>query len=283
MQSETMIKYKKKSIAEIYLHFNYDRAINKNQLIFYLSKDIKKSASGYAGFKTKQDLQKYLTQAIFNSKKIREIPRFNLDRKKILKIIQDAVFVCYKVLSTRSTKIFVFPTFSKFVEEKMSGTTGYTPWKNTILIFINPSNPNWKKALPATIAHEFNHSVVLQYHQWKTLLDSLIFEGLAEHFKEGVVDDRRAPWTKSLNIQQSKKLFLKLKKHLSSQNPRLYKSIFFGNKKYPLWAGYTLGYNIIQSFIKNNPDFNWKQIVALCPKEILDSSGFIEKSPKQSL
>ncbi len=280
MQSEAIIKYKKKNIAQIYLNISYSKAINKSQLVFYLSKDIEESAIGYAGFKTKYGLQKHLTQAIFDLKKISRFPQFNFDKKKIVKIITNTIISCYKILPYRPAEIFVFPTFSKFVKKKMSGTTGYTPWKNTILIFINPSSSTWEKALPATIAHEFNHSVILQYHQWRTLLDSLIFEGLAEHFIGDVINGKRALWTRSLSIKQSKKLFLELKKYLYSKDSKLYQSIFFGDRKYRQWAGYTLGYYIVQSFIKNNPGFSWKRIVTLPPKEILQKSNFIEKSPK---
>lgn len=268
------IKFKKKTIAYIHLCLDYGTATDRSQLILSLSKDIKNSSIGYAGFRTKQNLRNYLADAIFNLKNNKEIQKFYFDEKKILRIIKKVIILCHKVIPSEPTKIFIFPTFSTFVHKKMFGTTGYTPWKNTMLIFINSQSRLWKSALSRTIAHEFNHSIVLKYNNWKTLLDSIIFEGLAEYFQEYVIGGKRTRWVKALGVSQSKELFLKLKKYLQSKNPKLYHSVFFGDKKYPLWSGYSVGYHIIRSFIKNNLGVEWKQIIKLSPKEILKRSNF---------
>lgn len=268
------ITYKKKTVAYVYLCLDYGTATSKSQFIVSLSKDIKKSSIGYAGFKTKQSLHNYLVSAIFDSKNNKEIQKFYFNEKRILKIIKRAIILCHKVIPSESTKIFVFPTFSTFVRKKMFGTTGYTPWKNTVLIFINFQSRPWESALPQTIAHEFNHSIILKYNNWETLLDSIIFEGLAEYFQEYAIGGKRTRWAKALGVNQSKKLFLKLRKYLRSKNPRLYRSVFFEDKKYPLWSGYSIGYRIIRSFMENNSGLEWKQIIKLSPKEILKKSNF---------
>lgn len=268
------IRYKQKTIAYIYLCLDYDPADSKNQLILFLSKNIRDSSVGYAGFRTKQDISDYLAKAVFDSQNDKKIIKFHFDKKRVLAIIKKAIISCHKAISSEPTKIFVFPTFSDFVEKKMSGTTGYAPHKNTILVFINPSGKLWQDALARTIAHEFNHSVILRYNRWETLLDSMVFEGLAEYFQEYAIGGKRTPWTKVLGINQSRKLFLELKKSLQSKNYKLYQAVFFGDKKYPLWSGYSIGYHLVGAFIKNNPGLEWKKIIKLSPREILEKSNF---------
>lgn len=268
------VRYKKKIIAYIHLHLDYHRTASKTEIIDSLVKNIKNSASGYAGFRTKRDLRCYLVKEVFDSKEKIKIAKFNFNKQKVSQIIKDAIALCNKVIPGEAIHIYVFPTFSTFIRTQTFGTSGLTPWKNVVLIFVNPLTKQWPQALPKTIAHEYCHAAVSKYHKWRTLLDSIVFEGLAEHFREYVLGGRRSPWAGALNISQSKKIFEKLKKYLHSKDLKLYHSVFFGDKKYPQWAGYTIGYHIVGSFIANNPYLKWKQIIILAPKEILERSNY---------
>jgi len=67
MKSE-IIKNNGKTIACVYLScIDYDSGIsNKAGLIFCLSEEIEDSDSGYAGFNTKENLNNYLREAVFD-------------------------------------------------------------------------------------------------------------------------------------------------------------------------------------------------------------------------
>jgi len=202
MESE-IIKHKSKTIARIYFPcVNYkSRSNNKSELISRLSEEIDDSDGGYAGFNTKKNLKKYLREMVFNkagNNNRRYI--FSFNKAKIVKTILKTIKKCFKVLPGRITNIFVFPTFSRFVKKEMSSSTGYTPWSDIILILINPSSLRNNKVLEKTVAHEFNHSVFLRDKKCVTLLDSIIFEGLAEHFCEWVIGGDQAPWTKIFDL-----------------------------------------------------------------------------------
>ena len=109
-----------------------------------------------------------------------------------------------------------------------------------------------------------------------TLLDSIIFEGLAEHFREQIIGDNQAPWTKIFKLHQAGVIFLEMKlaNLLPSTNPEIRRGVFFGNKKYICWTGYTIGYHIVKSFLENNLSLGWKEIMARRPKDILSESSF---------
>lgn len=279
------IEIKNKLVAQIYLHFDMDFSVfsSQKEIVSFISQNIKNSSIGYAGFKLKKDLRKYLAGAIFDSKgkDIPKISKSTLLTTKIIKIIKNIINLCNTAVKNSDINIFVFPTSDAFVKEKMSGVFGYTPYKRTFFIFINPQSRKWEKALASTIAHEFNHSLFLRYHKWETLLDSLIFEGLAENFKEQIIGEK-SPWVKALSPRQSKKIFLDLKNQLNSKDYKLYQSVFLENKKYPLWAGYSLGYHIVHSFIEKNLDLKWPQILKLSPKDILKNSDFIKNPPNKT-
>jgi len=277
-----IIKNNDKTIACVHLPcIDYDSGIsNKAGLISCLSEKIKDSNSGYAGFSTKENLNNYLREAVFD--KVDDNNHqytFILDEVKIIETVTEAIKKCSNVLPGGITGIFVFPTFSQFVKEEMSGTTGYTPWLNTILIFINPASLQWDKALGETVGHEFNHAVFLRDKKCTTLLDSIIFEGLAEHFREQIIGGGQAPWTKIFELNQAMVIFSKMKlaNLLQSTDPEIRRGVFFGNEKYICWTGYTIGYYIVKSFLKNNPNLGWKEIMNRQLKDIFSGSSFSNK------
>ena len=277
-----IIKNNGKTIARIFLPcIDYNsNSSNKARLISCLSEKIEDSDSGYAGFSTKENLNNYLREAVFN--KVVDNNNqyiFTLDEVKIIGTVTKAIKKCSDVLPGGITSIFVFPTFSQFVKEEMSGTTGYTPWPDTILIFINPASLQYDKALGETVGHEFNHTVFLRDKKCTTLLDSIIFEGLAEYFREQIIGGDQAPWTKIFELNKAKVIFseMKLANLLQSTDSGIRRGVFFGNEKYICWTGYAIGYYIVKSFLENNPSLGWKEIMTRQPKDIISGSSFSNK------
>lgn len=266
-----------KNIAYLYLLLDYDSSItDQKRFVSVLCQNINNSKFGYAGFKSKKHLQRYLLSSIFASQNGGKIPQYRYHKGEIIKLVEQSIKSCHKIISTEPSRIFVFPTFHSFIKKKMTGVSGYTPGRNVIHIYLNPTK-GWQAALKGTIAHEFNHLVFFKYHRCQTLLDSIIFEGLAENFKNYAVGGRLSPWSRALTFRGSKKLFLKLKGPLKSKSAKLYQSVFFGSGNYPLWAGYSVGYYLVKSFLGNNQKtFGWTQIMRLKTKEILKKSIFAE-------
>ncbi|HEY4476479.1 MAG TPA: DUF2268 domain-containing putative Zn-dependent protease [Candidatus Paceibacterota bacterium] len=276
------IKNNAKIIAYVHLPcVDYGLSDNdKNGLLDCLLREIEDSDSGYAGFSTKENLNNYLRGAVFDKADDNNHQyTFTLDEVRIIKTITKAIKKCSDLLPGKITSIFVFPTFSQFVKEEMSGTTGYTPWPDTILIFINPANPQYDRALSETVGHEFNHAIFLRDKKCESLLDSMIFEGLAERFREQVIGGGQAPWTKIFGLNRAKVIFLEMKlaNLLQLTNPEICRGVFFGNEKYIRWTGYALGYHIVKSFLENNPSLDWKEIMTRQPKDIFSGSSFGNK------
>lgn len=266
------IKDNKKTIAHLYFYTDIVAAdLTKEKFVSKLVKDLPVSSVGYAGFRKKEYLRKHLQWQVFGKAEgIKQT--FKLNKKRAANIIERAIKKCHQVIPSEPTRIFVFPTFNPFVIKKMSGVAGYCPWQKTILLYVNPVS-GWEKSLEGTVYHEFNHSVVEKYHQRKTLLDNIIIEGLAENFTESM-SKTASPWAKSVPLTGCKTIFPKIKRLLKSRDYNVYQELFFAGKKYPLWAGYSIGYQIVKSFIKKNKNLTWKEIIKIRPEIILEKSGF---------
>jgi uncharacterized protein YjaZ len=196
-----------------------------------------------------------------------------IKNKETIKIVKDTLIRCYKEIPITDKKIVIYPSEDEFVRKKMDGVTGNAIYKDIITLYISPV-PGWKKAFAETLAHEYSHLAVKDNHRWETLLDSLIFEGVAEVFREEIIGGKPARWSIALDEKESRILFNKIKDKLSMKKNDIYKDLFFGSKEYKMWSGYSLGYQIMRSFRKNHSDMEWKEIISLKPKRLLDMSGF---------
>ena len=74
---------------------------------------------------------------------------------------------------------------------------------------------------------------------------------------------------------REKELWEKIKPNLDSTNQDYYQKVFFGDdEEFPHWTGYTIGYNIVQDFIKNNPKVSIEEWTNMDAKEVLERSGY---------
>lgn len=243
-----------------------------DSIVDSISKD---KYSSFGGFAEKNWLRRFLPPGIFGEYKGEKVPEYKLPNKELNKLISKALVKSYTALPNAHTNVFVFPTFSSFVKHHMNGSTGYTPHKNTIHVYVYPERvQGWQQEIANTIAHEYTHSVVMNHHKWQTLLDSLVYEGLAEHFRERVIGGKRALWTNAINKKQVQKYWRELKPQINSKDYKLYHKVFFEGKSYPKWTGYTIGYNIFKSFLKNSGNKDWKQIIRNNSAQILEKSDF---------
>jgi len=251
------------SKEKVYVY--YDNP-NKKEFIKFILKDIPFDKEiGYAGYKNKSALKKFLNWSIYGDKKGNWE---NLNEKEIRKEINKVLFFCKSILENKKIKIFVFPTIDSFIIKKMDGVSGFSIWKNTIIINIS-STKKWRKTLRETVCHELAHALALNFNKRKTIQDDLIFEGIAEHFREHFIGGGKAKWVRSIKRKQIKQILKDIKPFLKKRDNKIYEELFFGSKKYPLWSGYAIGYYLVGSYLKKQKKINWKKIIKIPPKEII--------------
>jgi uncharacterized protein YjaZ len=218
-------------------------------------------------------------QIIFNNNLVVSICFFiDFNTEEILQEMMRILKKCVRYLSIESNLcIGIKPTSDIFIKEKLQGVAGYTSCKDSILISFYPGTKNWKKILPITLTHEYNHALTYHYYpspnnkEFK-LLHGIISEGIADNFTEDVIG-RTAPWVVKNSLRKYKKYFPKIKTMLNNSNLDVYDEVFLGTGKYPLWIGYLIGYWIVRTFLDKNPRKKWEAIIKLSPYEIFKESG----------
>ncbi len=266
------IKTNSNELYDCGLFFDFPSDVkNSKELTSNLVQNVQKTELGFLGFSKKEYLKDCLEGQISDSsKKFESIS--DSHRQVTEKTIQTEISRLKKLVSSQKTHIYIFPTFSDFVLNKMNGISGYTPWKDTIFLFVHPKARHINPYLNMTIAHEYIHSVSREYHEWSTLLDALVFEGLAELFITEHFNGHISPWAKALTVEDCRKYLVQIKKKLKSKNDEDYRDVFFNNKTYPLWAGYSIGYQIVKSYRQKYKNIKWDELLKKEVKEIFENS-----------
>jgi uncharacterized protein YjaZ len=276
---EHRIKSGSKTIGYIYSFIDtYNKTGDKN-LFETILKEVPSFADiGYMGFKTKKAMEQYLAWAMYGSSYGKRTPLFKKSvEMESIQIVETVIKKCEKIIKPKkAVKIFLFPTFDPFVKERMHGSTGFCVFKDTLALYIHPgAETEWKKGLAHSVCHEYAHAVTHDYHEWKTLLDGLVFEGLAEHFRVSALKGKPSKWSTALKEKKAKEILKKLRNKIDSKNGTLYKEVFYSkNKKFPMWTGYSIGYYIIEGHMKPMKKIDWKKVFTSKPKYILDNSNF---------
>jgi uncharacterized protein YjaZ len=266
---KAQLKIGNKHLGQIFLYFDYDlKTTDQKKFVLKLVKQVRPIMGyGYAGYSHPKYLFDNLNRNIFGNDS-QSVTKLNVSNKEIITTVIKAVKKANHKLPIDKLNVYVFPTFNNFIVQKMGGSMGFVAWKNTMLLFINPLK-NWKHYVLGTILHEYNHSVVFQYHEWNSLLNKIVFEGWAEVFLEELYPTAPYKVGQTLDYKASRKYFLKIKTRLGSHSNELFDEVFFRNEKYPLWTGYSIGYWLVKKFRRKNPKMNWSQLVKVDPKNIL--------------
>lgn len=167
--------------------------------------------------------------------------------------------------------------FSKNVI-KETGEDGFTIGKDWIRIAIDPTRGKAKLGrtitdfIPATVYHEMSHIARELYVVGSgTLLDAVIFEGLADTFAREQWPTFNAPWSRC-GKRQFQRLLKFLKKEKNNKKFS-HGDWFFGTGKQPRWLGYTLGGYIVQSAKEKNPGLTALKMMKMKTREIVKLGG----------
>lgn len=168
--------------------------------------------------------------------------------------------------------VFVYPWFPTIDDRVLfKGVTALATYY-TMHLFID-LNSYTQASLRETITHEWNHLVFYRCHPERryTLRAHMAMEGLAEVFREEIAGGKPAPWSLALTREEARKQFVALKGRLDMKGMKIYRQVFFGNKKYKRWTGYSVAYRLIKEFRGKNSKVSWKTVMEMEPKDILET------------
>jgi len=174
----------------------------------------------------------------------------------------DVSIECPPLVREEVIRVFLFPALDRFVRERLGGVHGFVPWKNTILMGVT-NVPGWKEEFKGVLAHEVAHAVMLRYSERRTLGDHLVYDGIAERFREAVAGRSRLH---TIPPDEAKRILEEIRPKLNSWDEAFYRELFFGGGSFPLWAGYAVGYELVKPFIEGR---SWEEIFKTPPSDII--------------
>lgn len=137
------------------------------------------------------------------------------------------------------------------------GMGGYTLGPATVEIVIDPTFDGLEALLPARLpqvaAHELHHAVRWRGPgPYRTLLEALVFEGLADHFAIELLGTPLPPWCMAFPASQVDLYGQRARPELDDFFD--FSAWFFGiGTDLPRWTGYTLGYLWVDDYLARHP------------------------------
>ena len=206
-----------------------------------------------------------------------------LKDNQVEEIVNGALINSSEYLSGVDTTVYIFPSTIEYYDltNPLGGVGGCTLGSGKILISVDPTVEGWESILTYTVAHEYHHSVWTSRqveNKETTLLDYLTFEGRADSFAARIYSDIKVPWTSSIDLEVERYIWDLIKNEIDSNDAEILYTVMFGGVNgFPHWSGYTIGYNIVQDFLKNNPEISFEELTDMEPNEILDRSNYEER------
>jgi len=165
----------------------------------------------------------------------------------------------------------------------MLGVGARTTSDHSLLFYFDPKNPNFRvEFIPRGLVHELHHVSRLRMPQWQlTLLECMIMEGLADHFMIEVLNCEQPAWSRALSDEEVKQYMIKVKPILRMKhewtkefNEKYFVPWMFGRtgtEPIPHWTGYTLGWRMVENYLKVHPEARASSLVCT-PAEVIVSS-----------
>lgn len=145
------------------------------------------------------------------------------------------------------------------------GFVGYTPTGTMMQLTLDPGNPN----LAHHMGEPFERMVVHELHhvlRWRgpgygtTLGEAMVSEGLAGHFCRQLYNSAPELWEASLSRAQFEACAEQARQ--SWHDPHYHHGAwFFGHGHLPRWAGYNLGYTLVDRYLAQHHEASAASLV----------------------
>jgi hypothetical protein len=154
----------------------------------------------------------------------------------------------------------------------------------TVEIYYDPNHSNFKvELLLRTLVHELHHVCRVRMPDFQlTLLECMVNEGLADHFMVEVLNCETTPFSSALTEEQIQQNMIRVKPFSRVKfeswtqefNDKYFVPWMFGRRgddPIPHWTGYSIGWRIVENYLKAHPEARASSLV-VTPAEVIASS-----------
>ena len=201
----------------------------------------------------------------------------NLTEKKTLinELVIEALKESSDLLPGEDKFIYVLPSTpqNKSSLKTVNYVTGEAFNKYTMIILVDPSFLD--KNLKHTIAHEYHHLVAMESEIADTLIELVMLEGKADTFAKKLYPKIDVPWIKPLTGYYEEESWKIFNENLDSADYEVWADFFYGNRSKGIlpWTNYKIGYEIMESFLIENPDVSLEEWTQMPAKDIYAKSN----------
>ena len=189
-----------------------------------------------------------------------------------------------KELPGPKTKILFIPVNPKhrnLYRQYEVGVVAITVGAGKIIVSIDPTSSYWEEQLPYVLAHEYHHSVWTSRNFTTkdfTPLEYLILEGKADSFAKNLFPKIDMAHTKIIDEEKERFVWNLIKPELNNRKSEMNDLMMIGNENIPAASGYTIGFNIVELYKRNNQNVHDSLIIDIEPEQILLLSKYDEYS-----
>lgn len=174
--------------------------------------------------------------------------------------------------------VFAYPPdieSAAIVADVMGGAMGFVDGKGSLWLQLLPTE-GWLDEIAPAVTHEFYHAVNYPDDaRAPTLLDVIINEGSADSFTKVLYPEFVPPWSTAIPAAEQAAIWPAMQADLHTVHPATIDRWLFGDgKAVPRQAGYTIGFAIMQSWLKRHPDVPPSEWSLHSPQAVLDGSGY---------
>lgn len=231
-----------------------------------------------------EELQFHLLQhGLFDPKEWRHVDETiqQMEQLNVWKTVEQEYQRLKKKWKGPNVPIYIFPVTNAQAHKKNHlSDKGGLAFKGAVFLFLSPTLST--QELKALFAHEYNHVCRLThmnlYNEAITLKEILILEGLAEYaVKELYGSQYLAAW---INLYSNEEILDLWINQFVPELDLVDKSKLdiyvygVGNRHFPKWIGYNIGYQIIESYQELNGPITSYELLLKPTDEIINGSKF---------
>lgn len=187
----------------------------------------------------------------------------SLDKQvdKIERAYKNAAATAEKLLGLGEIDVVCISDASMVIPE--IGVGGYTPDRYLSYLYVDPEFDITEQEIYNTLCHELHHAKRYDGEGYgKTLFDSMIFEGLAVAFEEEVSGSQAFMPSQLASRGDTESLVQKVKRHFDATDFEHFRWFIFDKSgKLPRWAGYEVGYYLVQQYLARHPNKKASELV----------------------
>jgi uncharacterized protein YjaZ len=177
--------------------------------------------------------------------------------------------------------IYALAPHRTMVRDRQNGVLG-TGVGDNILLEINPLALDWERYVPWVLAHEYHHTAwgyhwyYLKGYRGGNLLTDMITNGEADSFGKHICPDLTPRWVDTLGSEEELKQWQVIRERLQSTDRQDLIGFMFGNQErgIPWCTGYTIGYHIVQSYLRSHPNVTMIELLETDPEIVFRESGY---------